>query len=292
MKKVLIFGVNGMIGHAVYDYLNIKQRYHVVGVAHRPIDDRNIKRMDGARYYLDVCCPKQVDQCLKAAQPDIVINAQGLLIKASERNTLDAFQVNSQFPIRLSKIASQMGYKVIQLSTDCVFSGIKGAYNEQSEPDGTSAYAISKALGENITPSDLLVRTSVVGPELRADGTGLLHWFLSQQGTVKGYVNTFWTGVSSLELARGIDQMITQDISGIYHFVPRERISKYDLLLLFQASWPEKSLEIVSKVEPHSDKSLVNSRDDLSFEVKSYNTMVRKLKEWIIQRPLQYPAYQ
>ncbi len=101
-------------------------------------------------------------------------------------------------------------------------------------------YARTKALGEFINQTDLIVRTSAIGPELKIEGNSLFSWFLRQKGEIRGFTQAFWTGVTTLELAKGIDSFITQELSGIFHFVPNEKISKYELLLLIKKVWGKK----------------------------------------------------
>ena len=110
------------------------------------------------------------------------------------------------------------------------FSGKEGSYTEDSFKNGIGFYAQSKALGEVINTKDLTFRTSIIGPELKQNGIGLFHWFMNQSGDVSGYKEAFWSGVTTIELAKAIDQAIDQKLTGLYHLVNNNKISKYDLL--------------------------------------------------------------
>ena len=94
-------------------------------------------------------------------------------------------------------------------------------------------YARNKALGEVVNEMDLTIRTSIIGPELKHNGTGLLDWFLKQTNDIKGYSKAYWSGVTTLELAKAIHEFIKQDIHGLFQLCPDEKISKYDLLNIF-----------------------------------------------------------
>jgi len=113
--------------------------------------------------------------------------------------------------------------KIIQISTDCVFSGKDGGYKEDSFRDGDTIYARTKALGEINNNKDLTIRTSIIGPDINEDGIGLFHWFMKQSGTIYGFRNAYWTGVTTIELAKGIEKFIEYNVTGIYHFVPTEK---------------------------------------------------------------------
>src|SRR5690606_27782525 len=106
---------------------------------------------------------------------------------------------------------------LIHISTDCVFSGKKGDYIETDQKDGSSVYAQSKSLGEITGDNILTIRTSIIGPELKNNGIGLFHWFMSQQGQIQGYSNVFWNGVTTLELAKVIHRLINKQMDGLIH---------------------------------------------------------------------------
>jgi dTDP-4-dehydrorhamnose reductase len=285
VKKILIFGSSGMIGHVILNHLTVTKRYHVIGSA--ITEDQN-----NSQYRVDVRDPIKVENCLRDVNPDIVINCAGLLIAESEKARGDAILINSFFPHLLSRLGDKLNYRLIHISTDCVFSGEKGGYSESSSPDGESVYARTKALGELINQDDLIVRTSAIGPELKSEGSGLLSWFLKQKGEVEGFNHAFWTGVTTLELAKGIDSFITQELSGLYNFVPQDKISKYELLLLIKKVWKKENVQILPKKEPENDKSLINSRRDLNFTVKNYEEMLYELRKYIQSNSTSYSDYQ
>ncbi|MBT6438816.1 MAG: SDR family oxidoreductase [Flavobacteriales bacterium] len=285
VKKILIFGSSGMIGHVILNHLTVTKRYHVIGSA--TTEDQN-----NSQYRVDVRDPIKVENCLRDVNPDIVINCAGLLIAESEKTRGDAILINSFFPHLLSRLGDKLNYRLIHISTDCVYSGEKGGYSESSSPDGESVYARTKALGELINQADLIVRTSAIGPELKSEGSGLLSWFLKQKGEIEGFTHAFWTGVTTLELAKGIDSFITQELSGIYNFVPQDKISKYELLLLIKKVWKKENVQILPKKEPENDKSLINSRRDLNFTVKNYEEMLYELRKYIQSNSTSYSDYQ
>ena len=275
MRKVLIFGSTGMIGHVVYNYLASLNKYRLIGsTINNKISEETI--------LLDIRNSEKIKDYLKILKPDYVINCAGLLIAESEENVEDALLINSLFPNVLSRLGKKLNFKLIQMSTDCVFSGKKGNYTEESVPDGYNIYARTKMLGEINNRRDLTIRTSTIGPELKIDGTGLLHWFLKQRGKINGFDNVFWTGVTTLELAKAIDEFIVQDISGLYHLVPKNKISKYELLKILSEVWRRDDIEVCPCSDYPLDKSLLSSRQDFNYPTIDYKVMIVELQDWVL----------
>ncbi|MCP3924086.1 MAG: SDR family oxidoreductase [Desulfobacterales bacterium] len=284
MKKILIFGSTGMIGHMIYNYLETLNNYELFSFA-------NNKKISENTHLFDVRNNEEIKRYLEDIKPDYVINCAGLLIHDSKDRIEDAILINSLFPNVLSRLGNELNYKLIQISTDCVFSGNDGNYSEDSIPDGNSVYARVKALGEINNKKDLTIRTSTIGPELNVNGHGLLHWFLQQKGTIIGFDKAYWSGVTTLELAKGIDEFITQDITGIYNFTSKNKISKYDLLLIFKKIWKKADLIIKADSNHKNDKSLCNIRNDFEFNIKGYEDMLVDSYNWMLNNKNIYQHY-
>ena len=230
---------------------------------------------------MDVRNLESVKKVLNDHKADIVINATGLLNEYAETHVMEAIQVNSLLPHTLMEMVNEYRGKLIHISTDCVFSGEKGRYAEHDTKDGTNVYSKSKALGEVEASPHLTVRTSIIGPELKKNGIGLLHWFTQQKGPIKGYQNVFWNGVTTLELAKAIQAFIIDNVAGLYHLSVDQRISKYDLLLLFKEIFRQDEVEIIPVKEPVHDKTLIHTRKDYKYSVPSYREMLYELHDWM-----------
>ncbi len=261
-----------MAGHMVTRYLRSLNKYEIFNASLDKLDKTTIK--------IDVENKNLVKKVLNKIKPNIVINCIGLLIKDSAEKPAMAIYLNSFFPHYLSELGKILNFKLIHLSTDCVFSGKKGNYSESDVPDGEDHYAKTKLLGEIINQRDLTFRTSIIGPEINKNGTGLFHWFLTQTGNIKGFTNVYWTGVTTLELAKVIDKAIEQELNSLYHLVPNEKISKFDLLNLINEIW-EKEIEIIKFEDNRSDKSLINSRKDFNYNIPTYRKMLTELYTWM-----------
>jgi dTDP-4-dehydrorhamnose reductase len=243
--------------------------------------------------WLAVDVEKQADisAALAAYKPQVVVNCVGKLVKESEQNSRLAEYVNGQFPHFLEQQAGVQGYRLIHLSTDCVFSGERGGYTESDATDGKGLYAQSKAMGEVINGRDLTVRTSIIGPELKKNPTGLFHWLMTSRGAVKGYERVFWNGVTTLELAKAIDTFIGAGTAGLCHLTSPEKISKHDLIKLMRDTWGRREPEIKPDPGLVSDKTLVSTRADLPFRPQGYAAQLAELKEWILARREIYAPY-
>ncbi len=274
MKRVLIIGSKGMAGHVIKLFLESLNSYEVYGIARNAQGGKNF-------FNLDITDINSLEKIIKKKSFDFVINCIGLLNKTAEDYPHLAIWTNSYFPHLISNFGKKYKFKLIHISTDCVFSGSEGCYVESSFRDGNGFYAQSKALGEVINEKDLTFRTSIVGPELKDNGIGLFHWFMNQNKQIFGFDKAYWSGVTTIELAKGINKAIEQDLTGLYHFVNNNKISKNDLLKQLNKVFKNDKLEIISDSKYQVDKSLINTRKDFNYIVPSYKIMINEMSEWI-----------
>lgn len=265
-----------MAGHMVALYLS-EHGYQVTGFAKQQKNlGHDISYVEG-----DALDQKLVRKVIQEGNYDVVINCIGILNKAVDAKLSDGIYLNSVFPHFLVDCVKDMDTKVVHISSDCVFTGNEGHYKEDSKPDADSYYGKTKALGELIDDKNLTFRTSIVGPELKEDGIGLFHWFMSQSGYVNGFTEVIWSGVTTLELAKAIDVALQQGLTGLYHLVNNKEISKHDLLCLFNRYLNENKTEIHENGSFSNNKSLLDTRQELNHEVPSYETMICEMAEWM-----------
>lgn len=272
MKKILIIGIKGMAGHVIYNYFNKNTDYKVFGIA------RNIVEND-QEISLDVSDTDKLREIITHHNFDAVINCIGILNKDAEDNPAKAIWFNSYFPHFLEEITKESQTQVIHISTDCVFNGKKGNYAENDFKDGDGFYAQSKALGEITNDKDLTIRTSIIGPELK-NGIGLFHWFMNQSGEINGYTSAYWSGVTTLELAKAIEYIVENPLQGLVHLTNGNPINKFDLVNLFKDIWNKDQTTILPYEGKNVDKSLQKS-ELLKYEVKSYKDMLIEQSEWM-----------
>lgn len=274
MKKIMILGSAGMLGHMVYNYLRDTNEFEIVDTSF-PI------KANANSVLLDVTDRQAVENYILAERPDVVVNCIGILIKSSQTDPSNAIYLNSYFPHQLSKILRKTGGKLIHISTDCVFSGKKGGgYADNDFRDADDIYGRSKALGEVINEKDLTIRTSIIGPELNRNGEGLFHWFMQQSNDIQGYTEAYWGGVTTLQAAKAIKTAIIQELSGLIHLTNGEKISKYQLLLLLKETYRKDRLSITPYQGKTVDKSLKIS-ENFNFNVPSYQQMLSDQFKWM-----------
>lgn len=279
MVNILVLGASGMAGHLVYYFLKEKNIYEINNIVFRtPITSDSI--------IVDVMDKVLLEETIKKTKPDIIINCIGILIKGSYNSSANAIYINSYLPHLLKQIADKMEAKLIHISTDCVFSGKKGNYTELDIRDADDIYGRSKALGEILNDKDLTIRTSIIGPELRKEGEGLFHWFMNQGGSVNGFKNAIWGGVTTLELAKAIHYAIENNTIGLVHLSNGIGISKFDLLALFNDIW-NKKIQINPFECEYIDKSIAKSLS-FHYEVPSYKEMISDLHDWMINHQSLY----
>lgn len=284
MKKILILGSAGMLGHVVHHYLDETGKFEIVDTSWPEKAGRD-------SILLDVTDREGVEKLVQDVKPDVAINCIGILIRGSQSDPALAIYVNSYFPHQLSGIMKKLGGRLIHISTDCVFSGSKGKYTEADFRDADDVYGRSKALGEIINDRDLTLRTSIVGPELKMNGEGLFHWFMKSKGEIGGYTQAIWGGVTTLELARAMAAAIEQELTGLCQITNNEPISKYDLLCLFKNIWGIHDVVIKPTEGKSLDKSLVCTRSDFDYKAPSYSEMLHSLKIYMQAHPLLYQQY-
>lgn len=274
-----------MAGHVMATFLEEKGNYEVFNLAHR-------KKLNKKTYLLDVTNFSEFDTFLNKERFDVIINCIGILNQYASTFKGKAVLLNSYLPHFLEEKFKGYRTKIIHLSTDCVFSGKIGPYTETSFKDGDTFYDRTKAIGEIYDDRNLTLRTSIIGPDLNEEGIGLFNWFMKSKGEINGYVNSIWTGITTIELAKAIDKIITEDLSGIYHLVPEKSINKYELLLLFKSLFRGNKVYVHKYYNDILDKTLINTRCDFDYKLPEYKLMVREMKEWIICHPSFYLHYE
>lgn len=285
-KEIIVLGSSGMAGHVISLFFeNLNEKYNVITVAR---SSSFIK----PTILLDVSNFSTLERLLEDVKPDFIINCIGLLNQNAENHPDRSILINSYLPRFLEVITKNTKCKVIHISTDCVFAGDKGSYHESDFTDGRGVYAQSKALGEIKNSKDLTIRTSIIGPELNENGIGLFHWFSMQEGQVKGYTNAYWSGVTTLQLAKSIHYLIDQKVSGLFHLTNSEKISKYDLILLFKEVFSSSTISDIIPFDDYKvDKSLVNTRKDVHLIVPGYSEMIWTMKKFIGSNSSLYSHY-
>jgi len=256
--KILVLGAHGMLGSATLRVLSERRDWEVYGSVRSEhakqfffaeIAERLLVNVDVTNYDALV-------DAFARIQPEVVINCVGATKqKIGGHDPLTAIPLNALLPHRLARLCAALNARLVHVSTDCVFSGKQGNYTEEDLPDAEDMYGRSKALGEVDYPNAITLRTSMIGHELQSSYS-LLNWFLTQQGSCKGFRRAIFSGLPTVELARLIRDVVISkpSLHGLYH-VAGPAIAKYDLLKLVAKVYG-KAIEIVPENEFVIDRSL------------------------------------
>lgn len=282
--KILVLGSNGMVGHLLSIYFK-EQGHQVTGFA--KAESRFIDTIIG-----DATDTALVSSIVCGQKYDAVINCIGILNQFAESNKSKAIYLNSYFPHFLATITKKTNTQIVHISTDCVFSGNKGQYSENDFRDGLTFYDRTKALGEIEDDRNITLRQSIIGPDTKKNGIGLLNWFMQQKGDVTGYARAIWTGQTTLQLAKTIEEAIKIKACGLYNMVPETSISKYDLLLLLNKYLRKDKVIIVPVDNVVVDKSLRRTRFGFYYRIPEYEQMIIELADWMKAHRSLYPHYE
>ena len=281
--KILVLGASGMAGHILALYFK-EQVYDVTGLTRRPISFcKNI--------ISDAMKPEEIKSAILSDDFDVVVNAIGVLNQNAENHKSMAVMLNGYLPHFIADTLRDSKIKLIHMSTDCVFAGNTGPYYEDSFPDGKIFYDRSKAIGEVNDNKNLTFRNSIVGPDISEDGVGLFNWFMKQDGPINGFTGAIWTGVTTLTLAKAMEQAIKENLTGLYNLVNNESINKFDLCELFNRYFRGGKIVINPSDKLQLDKSLRHRRTDFSFVVPSYEQQIKEMSDWVNIHKEFYPHY-
>jgi dTDP-4-dehydrorhamnose reductase len=282
MTRVLVLGGSGMLGHKLTQTLAPRYetwatvRSEAVGPAVGEVLDESHTLTS-----VDADSPDTVAAAVRRVQPDVVINAIGIVKQLrTAKSAIPTIRINALLPHELAELCAAEGARLIQISTDCVFSGSRGVYSETDPPDPPDLYGRTKLLGEVAdAPNALTIRTSIVGREL--SGTvGLFEWFLSQgHGPVRGFSQAIFSGLTTQALAQLIGELIATepDLTGLWH-VSAAPIDKCTLLAGLRDALG-LDVEIVPDDSLAIDRSLDSSRfrAETGWVPPSWETMLTDL---------------
>jgi dTDP-4-dehydrorhamnose reductase len=261
--RLLVLGAAGMLGHSVCHLL--RERFEIWGTFHdHDIDDEHYRILPAECSITKVDAQdfSTVSSAIKKVKPDAIVNCIGIVKQRDEaKQAIPSIHVNALFPHQLAELCVERGIRVIQISTDCVFSGFRGNYSEIDVPDPVDLYGRTKLLGELNRPGCLTLRTSIIGWQLN-NFSSLLSWFALQRNKhIKGYRKAIYSGFSTTVLTQLIADILQTrpDLNGVYQ-VSSEPISKFDLLVKLRDILGWSDIVIDPDNQFFCDRSLSGSR--------------------------------
>lgn len=267
--RILVLGSSGMLGKTLVDYFSQTNGHDIVQIDRSTIDFSNILYND-------------LFDKIKTYKPSVILNAVGLIKQRKNVSNHEMIEINAVLPHRLSDISSALGSKLIHFTTDCAFDGKKGGYTESDISNATDIYGKSKALGEPETCT--VIRTSIIGEE-KTNKLSLVEWVKSQKDkTISGFTNHFWNGVTCVQLAKIVDQIIQENIfwNGVRH-IHSNIVNKYELVSYINN---EYNLNInINKVEAKEkiDRSLSSNYSINNFFIPTVAEQIKEMKDFYAQ---------
>lgn len=279
--RILILGGDGMLGHQLFGHL--QSRYDVKVTLRQDMSAYGYTCLFDRQNAYDATDVRSIDRLVEVLadfRPQAVINAVGIVKQRPDaKESIPSLEVNALLPHRLALLCKTVGARLIHMSTDCVFSGKRGNYQESDPSDAEDIYGKTKYLGEVHDSNCLTLRTSIIGREL-SRRKSLLEWFLAQTGAVKGFTKAIYTGFTTHEMSRIIEKMLLEfpQAYGVYH-VSSEPINKYALLQLFREKLGH-SIEIIPDEHFFCDRSLDSSRfrSEFGYVPPSWPAMIEELR--------------
>jgi dTDP-4-dehydrorhamnose reductase len=227
--RVLVLGASGMLGHKALEVFG--RTFETWGTLRDPSSSREGADREAIILGVRAEVPETVADAVARVRPDVVVNCIGVVKQLPEATAaIPSITTNALFPHQIAEITAAADTRLIQISTDCVFSGRRGRYSESDEPDPVDLYGQTKLLGETNYDHTLTVRTSIIGRELTG-AHGLLEWFLAQTGTIRGYTRAIFSGLTTCALSETLARVMTDhpELRGTWH-IAGDPIAKYDLL--------------------------------------------------------------
>ncbi len=283
--KILILGSTGMLGSTLIKYFSTK-KIEVFGTYRDQIKikvffkNKNLKAENLIAF--DLIKNNKIIPIIENIKPDFVINALGLIKQKKKISKKNMYLVNSKFPKSLGRLALKKNFKLLHISTDCVFSGRKGMYSETDKTDAKDHYGKSKAKGEIFNQNSLTIRTSIIGHEINSKDS-LLEKFISKKIRV-GYGNVYFSGFTTLELSKIIFKFfLNKNIykrNKVIH-IASKKISKFDLLNIIKKNY-KININLKRDNFIYLDRSLDSSLFNKSrqFKPKSWNKMIKEMREF------------
>jgi len=271
MKNVWVLGANGMLGTQVSKQL-----------ANFQIKTSNITRNSLGKHVFGLSRLQDFETIRHLEEnfgvPTHIVNAIGVvkprIDESNGDSVLNAIQINSVLPRNLTAFCEARQVHLIQIATDCVFSGNKGCYVESDLHDPTDIYGKTKSLGELTSDNLSLIRCSIIGREVE-NKYSLVEWVNSQKpnAVINGFVNHNWNGVTTKVFGNIVAGIVLREINplGRFHLIPQDKVSKYELVKLIAEKLARQDLDVCEfQSEQIIDRTLSTEMIELNELVWKY----------------------
>lgn len=271
--KVLITGSNGMLGKDIIQILTLTGNYDVFGMNRK--HDNNLA--EGKSVVCDITNLNELKMIVEEIQPNIIIHCAAMVdVEGCQKNKEYADRLNVESTRQLATFKPE-STKFVYISTDSVFDGQDGGYDENTVKNPINYYATTKSLAEevvqNINQNSIIIRTNIYGFH-KNRGKSLVEWALSElleRRNISGFNDVYFNPIYTKQLARIVFELLKSNYSGIIHVGADEPVSKHEFL---------RKLAFKFEVDPELVES--SSVDDISFNArrpKNTSLSTRKLQK-------------
>jgi dTDP-4-dehydrorhamnose reductase len=227
--RILVTGASGLLG--INLALEASREHSVVGL----VKDNRLKTNVFTVIQGDLLVPGAAERLLDDIQPNWVIHCAALAsLDACEADPARAQQLNSEVPRRLAQLVARGGARLLHVSTDAVFDGQRGNYTEEDAPNPIGVYSRTKLDGEQAVleanTHAIVARVNLFGYSLGGKRS-LSEFFLYNLQAGKrclGFTDVLFCPLLANDLALIFMRMLELGLSGLYHVVSSECLSKYD----------------------------------------------------------------
>lgn len=278
-KKILILGIDGMIGHKIAQLL--EQENNLFGTTRKTIGPKKLGLKTSNLIKKDFDKNQSLG-FLDNLNPDIIINCVGITTRRINNDNISNLEfINSRLPHYLNEWTEKNDKRLIHFSTDCVYSGKSGMYTESDNPDAIDLYGKSKAIGEINNTKALTIRTSLIGREIY-NHTELFEWlYKNKSGKVYGYENVYYSGLTTIRMSKILEKIINYypDLQGVFN-ISSKPITKYSLLNLINRHF-KLEIQVKKDLKIKSNKVLISKKitEITDIEIPTWEDLIVEFKE-------------
>lgn len=264
--RVLILGGSGMLGAMLTDVLSKDTSLQVTATVRTPeLLGRCIFQLPSVGWEVfdaESFCDAPSQNTF--TQYDYIINAIGIIkpyiVESDPHSVLRAIRLNTLFVHAIAEATAGTSTQIIQIATDCVYSGGKGGYVESDQHDPLDVYGKTKSLSEINADTIRYLRCSIIGPEVK-DRASLLEWLLGQQPSahISGYTDHAWNGITTFHFAKLCQGIISHRsrLPALLHILPHGIVTKAHLLHLIARIFDRSDIQITDQPAPYTvDRTL------------------------------------
>lgn len=262
--RILVAGARGLLGQKIVEVFERESEYELIRCG--------IEEEGEDFLTLDITDREKVVDTVSTYKPSIIINAAAFTdVDGAERQKEIAYKINATAVGYLAEAANIFGCKLVHVSTDYVFNGLKGSYSEESVPEPVNYYGRTKLAGENLVISKVgdfaILRTQVLYGYASNVKKNFVLWVidkLSKSEEISVVTDQVGNPTLADELAFAILKVCQKNARGLYHVSGFETVSRFEFAREI-ASVFNLDFELVKPIKTHDLTQLAKRPLNSSF---------------------------